>query len=243
MTILKATSAAIIAAAITFPAASAQAASSPKGVWMNDTGRGAIEIKSCGNALCGHVVWVKATGDEKGCGKQIIGEAQPAGAGHWDNGWIYSPEQKRRYDVELTPLSETRLRVVGYAGTKFFSKTMIWTKAPDDLQRCGTKTTTTVEANAAPMPVTPKAATLATTGEPKPAKVAAKSEAAKSAAPAPVLAEAAPTSVPSPQPAKTAPATKPPSVPCQTRCRDRRPTGSRTFEPSAGGKERRRSEC
>ena len=209
MTILKATSAAIVAAAITFPAATAHAASSPKGVWMNDTGRGAIEIKSCGNALCGHVVWVKATGDEKGCGKQIIGEAQPAGGGRWDNGWIYSPEKKRRYDVELTPLSETRLRVVGYAGTKFFSKTMIWTKAPDDLQRCGTKTTTTIEANAAPMPQTPKAPASAAAVEPKPATVAAKPETAKTAVPAPVHAEAAP----SPQAAKPAPATKAPSVP------------------------------
>lgn len=211
MTVLKATSAAIVAAAITFSAASAQAAPSPKGVWMNDTGRGAIEIKSCGNALCGHVVWVKATGDEKGCGKQIIGEAQPTGGGRWDNGWIYSPEKKRRYDVELTPLSETRLRVVGYAGTKFFSKTMIWTKAPDDLQRCGTKTATTVEANAAPMPEAPKAAAV----EPKPATVAAKQDAAKAAVSAPVRAESAAASVPPPQPAKPALAAKPTAVPAK----------------------------
>ncbi len=174
MNVQRALSAAIVAAAATLPAAAASAAPSPKGVWLNDTGRGAIEIKSCGEALCGHVVWVKASGDEKGCGKQIIGEARPAGGGSWDNGWIYSPERKRRYDVELTPLSEQRLRVVGYAGTKFFSKTMIWTKAPDSLQRCGTKTT--VEANAAPAPVAaPAVATAppAAKSEPKPAATAA----------------------------------------------------------------------
>ena len=208
MTILKATSAALVAAALTFPAASAHAASSPKGVWMNDTGRGAIEIKSCGDALCGHVVWVKATGDEKGCGKQIIGEARPAGSGHWDNGWIYSPEKKRRYDVELTPLSESRLRVVGYAGTKFFSKTMIWTKAPDDLQRCGTKTTTTVEANAAAVPAPVMAAPAKSEAKPaataaleaKPNSTAAK-DAAKPAPNVPVTLLNAPAL---PQPAKVA---------------------------------------
>lgn len=117
--------------------AAAQAATGPQGVWINDTGRGAVEIKECGKALCGHVVWIKDGADAKGCGKQIIGEARPSGGANWGNGWIYSPEKKRRYDVELTPLGDDKLRVVGYAGVKLFSKTMIWKRAPADLLRCG----------------------------------------------------------------------------------------------------------
>lgn len=117
-------------------AGGAEAASDPTGTWLNDTGRGAIEIKDCGGKLCGHVVWVKDETDSKGCGRQIIGEASPVSTGLWDNGWIYSPERKRRYDVELKPLADGTLRVKGYAGTKLFSKTMIWTKAPTDLVRC-----------------------------------------------------------------------------------------------------------
>jgi len=116
---------------------SASAAPDPTGIWMNDTGRGAIEIKPCGNALCGNVVWVKSATDANGCGKQIIGDVAPVGGGRWDNGWIYSPEKGRKYDVELTPLSNGTLRVTGYAGMKFLSKTMIWTRAPQDLQLCG----------------------------------------------------------------------------------------------------------
>ncbi len=80
---------------------SASAAPDPTGIWMNDTGRGAVEIKPCGNALCGNVVWVKAATDASGCGKQIIGDVAPVGGGRWDNGWIYSPEKGRKYDVEL----------------------------------------------------------------------------------------------------------------------------------------------
>jgi hypothetical protein len=30
----------------------------------------------------------------------------------------------------------SKLKVVGYAGTKLFSETMVWTRAPADLQRC-----------------------------------------------------------------------------------------------------------
>lgn len=137
-------------AALTLAAAAtggAQAASDPLGVWINDTGRGAVEIKRCGKALCGHVVWVKDGKDTKGCGKQIIGNATPAGPGVWDGGWIYSPERRKTYDVELKPLSNGTLRVTGYAGVRFLSKTMIWKRAPDDLQRCGSSV---IEAKAAP---------------------------------------------------------------------------------------------
>lgn len=116
---------------------SASAASDPTGIWMNDTGRGAIEIKHCGDTLCGNVVWVKNAADAKGCGKQIIGNVASVGGGHWDNGWIYSPERGRKYSVELTPLDNGTLRVTGYAGLKFLSKTMIWTRAPENLQLCG----------------------------------------------------------------------------------------------------------
>ena len=178
-------------------AESAFAAPDPTGIWMNHTGRGAVEIKQCGNALCGNVVWVKSATDSKGCGKQIIGGVAPVGGGRWDNGWIYSPEKGRKYDVELTPLKNGTLRVTGYAGVKFLSKTMIWTRAPQDLQLCGqtvAKTETPAAksggasasvSSAAPTPETPSpaastaekpaaAATAAATPPPPPAATDAK---------------------------------------------------------------------
>ncbi|MEO1282835.1 MAG: DUF2147 domain-containing protein [Pseudomonadota bacterium] len=132
--------------------AAAQAGKSPLGVWMNDTGRGAIEITECGSKLCGHLVWAKSKKDtDRGCGKQIIGNAKKVSSKTWDNGWIYSPEKKRKYSVELKPLSGDRLRVKGYRGSKFFSKTMIWTKAAEDLQRCdGVDNGTVLAANTEP---------------------------------------------------------------------------------------------
>lgn len=145
----------------------ARAGSDPMGVWVDDTGRGAVEIKACGNALCGHVVAVKNANDTKGCGKQIIGDAQSVGGGRWDNGWIYSPEKRKNYDVELKPLNDGTLRVVGYAGTKLFSRTMIWTRAPADLKRCGT-----TDAKVAPQPATPTVAATAPAKSATPAPVA-----------------------------------------------------------------------
>ena len=143
-------------AAAVLPASAAPAAD-PTGVWLNDTGRGAIEIKNCNTGLCGHVVWVKAGVDSLGCGKQIIGEVQNSGGGTWDGGWIYNPDKKKRYDVELEPLSNGTLRVMGFAGVRFLSRTMIWKPAPQDLVRCDASA---AKAAPAPAPVA-KAASAA----------------------------------------------------------------------------------
>lgn len=208
----------------------ALAASDAKGVWLNDTGRGAIEIKDCGGKLCGHVVWTRDEGDaSRGCGKQIIGEASPMGDGLWDGGWIYSPDKKRRYDVELKPLSDGTLRVKGYAGTKFFSKTMIWTPAPADLKRCDAAN---VEAKAAPQAAPETTASIAkpapaapgaTVQPPAAAKALppvtsatqalAATEAAKSNEPAPRAPEAK--SEPKLEPKKDAAANAPANLPAK----------------------------
>lgn len=152
---------------------SAFAASEPTGVWMNDTGRGAIEIKQCGDSLCGHVIWVKDTTDTKGCGRQILGEITPAGSGTWGNGWVYSPERKKRYDVEIKPLSDGTLRVMGYAGSKLFSRTMIWKPAPSDLVRCNSNEQTA----AADIKTAPASSTTVKASSVEELKYAPKSEA------------------------------------------------------------------
>lgn len=181
---------------------SAVAGSDPIGIWMNDTGRGAVEIKACGNALCGNVVWVKSAADASGCGKPVIGDVKSVGGGRWDNGWIFSPEKGRKYDVELTPLANGNLKVMGYAGMKFLSKTMIWKPAPADLQLCGGSAPAAKPANAAAStsPVT-------TASIPAP-KAEAKTAAAETAQPAPQAktTEPAPQAkATTPEPAKAAP--------------------------------------
>ncbi|MFM9850666.1 MAG: DUF2147 domain-containing protein [Hyphomicrobiaceae bacterium] len=128
--------AAAIAAVIGVPSLAAAQAAAPMGVWIDHTGRGAVEITECGANLCGRAVWIKDPKDSKGCGIQIIGNAKPVAGGKWDNGWIYDPDEDAKYSVELTPLPGDKLKVLGYSGSKFFSETMIWKRAPADLKRC-----------------------------------------------------------------------------------------------------------
>ena len=110
----------------------------PTGLWYDHTGRGAVEIVKCGNNLCGKLVWLKNASHKEGCGLQIFGDVKPVASGVWDGGWIIDPEKdlKTKYSVELTLMNPQLLKVVGYLGTKFFSETMTWKRAPEDLKRC-----------------------------------------------------------------------------------------------------------
>jgi len=105
------------------------------GVYYDHTGRSAIRVSPCGAGLCGKIVWVKNAAHAKGCGLAIIGGGKKVGKGY-DEGWIYNPDNGRRYNVEVTPVGGG-LKVVGYAGSKLLSKTMIWRRAPSNLELCG----------------------------------------------------------------------------------------------------------
>ncbi len=105
------------------------------GLWYDHSGRSAIRIDECGKGLCGRIAWLKNSDHNSVCGTDIIGGVQKVG-NTWDNGWIYDIERGKKFDVELKLLSDSKLRVKGYAGTKWLSKTMIWNRAPSDLVLC-----------------------------------------------------------------------------------------------------------
>lgn len=148
------TAAAISAAAIILASSNAAAAGDPTGLWYDDTGRGAVEIRKCGSALCGNIVWLRNPTGKDGkpltdklnpnskrrtrriCGLQVLGGVKPQADGSWDNGWIYDPKRGAAFDVQLTLDSPRRLRVMGYKGVKFLSKTLFWKRAPEGLTRC-----------------------------------------------------------------------------------------------------------
>lgn len=225
------------------------------GVWINHEGKGAVEIKPCGAALCGNIVWLRDTVNDQGqplfdrrnpdetkrnrpiCGLPVIGNVKRTAEG-WDEGWIYNPEEGAQYDVAIRAAGD-RLTVTGYKGIKLFSKTLIWTRAPADLERCEGAPASQTKAKpalappkvAAPKPsddLAPAKKQAATSGPPTaaPAKAAvtggaavkkAPAKDAKAVAPAAKKPEAATTeakkkAVPSDKKAATATAAKTPSA-------------------------------
>ena len=109
-------------------------AASYSGLWYDHTGRSAIQVSTCGSGLCGRIVWLKNAAHKSVCGTAIIGGGKRVG-NSYDTGWIYSPERGKKYNVEIT-LQGNSLKVMGYAGSKMLSKTMVWKRAPSSLKRC-----------------------------------------------------------------------------------------------------------
>ena len=124
-------------------------ASGPTGVWIDHTGRGAVEITECADRLCGRIVWLKDTGHKSVCGTQVIGNAKPVGKDTWDGVWIYDPEQNAKYSVELRTIGADKLRVMGYMGSKLFSETFTWKRPTVDLRRCDAPAATATPSPAA----------------------------------------------------------------------------------------------
>jgi len=140
------------------------------GVWFNDSGRGAVEIRPCGtggreaNKLCGFIVWLKNPNFKDGrplfdgynsdpskrhrpiCGLPVLGNLQRSSEGGYDFGWVYDPEQGQSFDAAIQLRSADRLIMTGYKGVKFFSKSFVWKRAPADLPRCDGTTAATHDA-------------------------------------------------------------------------------------------------
>ena len=140
--------------------APAAGGASEKGLWYNNSGKGAVEIRPCAttgrdaNKLCGFIVWLKQPNGKNGqpltdgynsdpskrkrpiCGLPVLGALQRVSEGGYDNGWVYDPEQGQAFDAAIQLSAADKLILTGYEGIKFFSKSFVWKRAPADLPRC-----------------------------------------------------------------------------------------------------------
>jgi uncharacterized protein (DUF2147 family) len=148
----------IVAQVQMLPAQAAVPAAPELGVWLDDSGQGAIEIANCGPKLCGRIVWLKQPTNAKGepevdslnpspakrtrmvCGIQVIGDLTRQNDGSWDNGWVYDPKVGEAYDLSISMKDTTHLAVTGYKGVKLFGKTFIWSRAKSPLPPCAART-------------------------------------------------------------------------------------------------------
>jgi uncharacterized protein (DUF2147 family)/fucose 4-O-acetylase-like acetyltransferase len=118
----------------------------PYGVWWAEGGAAQVEIKDCGESLCGEIVWLRSPFDEAGCplrdasnpdptrrngsilGLQLLEGmklAQPGGIA-WAGGTIYDPTSGRTYRATVTMDGPNRLRLRGYVGVPLLGRTTTW---------------------------------------------------------------------------------------------------------------------
>ncbi len=186
------------------------------GLWIDDTGKGAVRIEPCGNKLCGRIAWLKEPLNAEGqpridrnnpdpgkqnrpiCGLPILGQLGPLPEGGYDGGWVYDPKVGKSYDVAIELTGPNRLQVTGYKGVRFLGKSFMWTRADTELAPCD------AQSAAGAVPAAGAAASVAKTS---PAKQPTAAVSAPAPAAKPSSANAPPAGAVAKTPAATAPKT------------------------------------
>lgn len=146
---------ALAAMGMTAPQALAGGVATPEtGLWVDDTGKGAVKIEACGSKLCGRIYWLKDKVNAQGqpltdrhnpdprkqsrpiCGLPVLGNLQRMPEGGYDAGWVYDPKIGKSYSVAIKLANRDTLQVTGYAGIKLLGKTFYWTRAKSQLPAC-----------------------------------------------------------------------------------------------------------
>jgi uncharacterized protein (DUF2147 family) len=116
----------------------------PVGVWRTQAGDAKVAISRCGEAICGHIVWLRApidpaTGkpqvDDKNpnpsltkrplIGLPLFVDMKPHGPGKW-SGRIYNADDGKLYASNVSLRDSTKLNVEGCVGVLCGGET--WTK-------------------------------------------------------------------------------------------------------------------
>lgn len=118
------------------PAWGAEAAVS--GEWWTPGFGARVRIETCGDALCGRIVWLwddaarDAADHAPLLGRTVLERMRAAEPGRWAGGRLYNPEDGRVYQGTLQLKSPDSLEVAGCFGP--FCRTQLWRRA--DATRC-----------------------------------------------------------------------------------------------------------
>lgn len=123
-----------------------EAEPAPYGVWMPEDEESMVEIYSCGEAMCGRVVWMLEGRDENGeiltdiynpdpamrsvpvLGLEIMTGITPTDEDKVWQGRVYNPKDGRTYDFWLTVKSEQQITIQGCGLYNLVCQTHTWNR-------------------------------------------------------------------------------------------------------------------
>lgn len=98
------------------------------GTWLRDSGASKVRFAPCGDAVCGHIVWIKPGTDTPAkVGQRIFFGMKPAGANAW-NGSALNPEDGKTYTGKMS-LAGATLTTQGCAMGGLICKSTSWTRS------------------------------------------------------------------------------------------------------------------
>ncbi len=120
-------------------AAAVQPGRDLQGEWWTPGFSARVHIEDCGDgAMCGRIAWLwddlpQGIADQSPLlGKLVIDQMRPSGAGQWNGGRLYNPEDGRDYKGSLQLRSDSTLIVSGCV--LFICQTQVWRRV--DPARC-----------------------------------------------------------------------------------------------------------
>ncbi|SDG52401.1 Uncharacterized conserved protein, DUF2147 family [Limimonas halophila] len=135
------------ALALGLPAAG-QATPDPQGIWLTEKERAAVKLEPCsdGQGMCGTVWWLEPDGElvfdkhnpdpEKRsrpmCGMTVLWGFEKDGGRKWEDGKLYKPDEGKVYNAFFKLKDPDRMKVSGYIGFEFISKSQTWTRTSAD---------------------------------------------------------------------------------------------------------------
>jgi uncharacterized protein (DUF2147 family) len=131
-------------------------AATPIGLWYAEGGAAQVEIRACGDVLCGRIVWLRSPLDETGCvlrdhnnsnlslrdrpllGLEILQglKQSEAAAKVWTDGTIYDPTSGKTYACSLRMEGDDRLYLKGYLGIPLLGRTTTWIRVGSENRQC-----------------------------------------------------------------------------------------------------------
>lgn len=126
-------------------AAGAQETGDPFGLWITNEGKGQVEVKACGEKLCGKIVWLREPTDANGqplrdhrnedeskrerkiIGLPVMMGLEASGPAAW-RGYVYSPERGKAFEVDAVQTAPDRLELTGCGLGGLICETHIWTR-------------------------------------------------------------------------------------------------------------------
>lgn len=115
-----------------------------EGVWLTEGGKSQVEIRACGDKLCGKIVWLEEPSNEDGSPKldkhnkneslrsrpilgiELLTGLPAAEGGEWTGGETYNPENGKTYRSELELEGANTLKVRGCVFS--FCETQTWAR-------------------------------------------------------------------------------------------------------------------
>jgi uncharacterized protein (DUF2147 family) len=107
--------------------ATALRAEDADGVWMREDGASKVRFSSCGDSLCGTIVWLKNPESKAHVGQKVFYDMARADQNSW-TGHAFNPEDGKTYSGKMV-ISGKKLRTSGCVFGGLICKSMNWVRA------------------------------------------------------------------------------------------------------------------